>query len=303
MEIQYVREFVTLAKYENYLVAAEELYISQSSLSKHIMALEKEFGFPLFSRTTRKVQLTNYGRIFLPYAQRIIDADAEFRNEMAVMKNTIRDSIQFGVIPAFSSYKIGDAVMEFKQKFPHYPIILEEGANEALIRNLKDGSCNMILVRTYDEPLCPEITTIPLLRDKIALITTAEGIFDQNRTSVSWEELEQLELLTSTSSQQAKMLASISEQFNIKLHVVSRLSRTHSIIGMLHKGVGNAALLNKAVSATLMEELDFRILDIEPPVYNTVFLAYMKDRPVTSAMRNFIDIAVKHAAKGEFAHV
>ena len=80
MEVQYVREFLTLVKYGNYLAAADELFISQSTLSKHIFALEKELGLSLLNRTTRKVQLNQYGAAFLPYAQKMVEADSDFRN-------------------------------------------------------------------------------------------------------------------------------------------------------------------------------------------------------------------------------
>lgn len=82
MEVQYVREFLTLVKYGNYLAAADELFISQSTLSKHIFALEKELGLSLLNRTTRKVQLNQYGAAFLPYAQKMVEADSVSCNKL-----------------------------------------------------------------------------------------------------------------------------------------------------------------------------------------------------------------------------
>jgi LysR family transcriptional activator of glutamate synthase operon len=303
MDIQYIREFVCLAKFRNYMNAAEELFISQSSLSKHIIALEKELGFPLFNRTTRKVGLTQYGTTFLPYAQRIIDADAEFRNKVAMMKTEVRNSVRFGVLPAFLSYNMEDGLADFRHKFPQYPFSLVEGANSMLLQHLKDGTCNIAMIRTFEEPLSSEFKAIPLLQDRISLITVSGSIFDTDRPYVTWQELEQAKLLTSTSSQQARMLDTFTKRMNIHLNIISRLSRMPTIVEMLRKGLGNAALLNKTVSATFQNDLNFRILDIEPPLYNTVSLVYLKDRPVTAAMRSFIDTLLPHVAKGDFAHV
>ena len=69
MEIEYIKEFVVLAETENYLEAAESLFISQSTLSKHIKIIEKELDVQLFDRTTRKVHLNKYGKMFLKYAK------------------------------------------------------------------------------------------------------------------------------------------------------------------------------------------------------------------------------------------
>ena len=68
MEISYFNEFVILAETRNYWAASERLYIGQSSLSKHIKTLESQLGAPLFDRTSRKVELTEFGAKMLPYA-------------------------------------------------------------------------------------------------------------------------------------------------------------------------------------------------------------------------------------------
>lgn len=73
MELNHVKEFIALTKTENYLEAAENLFISQSSLSKHIKSLEAELGTTLFDRTTRQVKLNEAGKVFLKYAQQLID--------------------------------------------------------------------------------------------------------------------------------------------------------------------------------------------------------------------------------------
>ena len=178
MEVQYVREFLTLVKYGNYLAAADELFISQSTLSKHIFALEKELGLSLLNRTTRKVQLNQYGAAFLPYAQKMVEADSDFRNKLADMKSTTRDSIRLGVLPAFLAYHTEDAVIEFRRKFPQFPISLVEGSNTVLMSNLKEGICNLALVRSFDKPLPSELVAAPLIRDQVTLIILPGSLFD-----------------------------------------------------------------------------------------------------------------------------
>jgi len=289
MEVQYVREFLTLVKYGNYLAAADELFISQSTLSKHIFALEKELGLSLLNRTTRKVQLNQYGAAFLPYAQKMVEADSDFRNKLADMKSTTRDSIRLGVLPAFLAYHTEDAVIEFRRKFPQFPISLVEGSNTVLMSNLKEGICNLALVRSFDKPLPSELVAAPLIRDQVTLIVLPGSLFDDGRTSLRWEELDQVELLTSTSSQQAAALAAFSQKFGCHLNIISRLSRTPSILEMLRKGIGNAALLQRTVSKYYQRHENFRILDLEPPLYSTVSLVYRENTPLTPAMRAFID--------------
>ena len=74
LDVNLIKEFVLLSDVCNYARAAEDLFIAQSTLSKHIMSLEKQLGHPLFSRSTRRVTLTEFGISFLPYAHSLLNA-------------------------------------------------------------------------------------------------------------------------------------------------------------------------------------------------------------------------------------
>ena len=93
METGYIREFVMLADCLNFSEAAERLFISQSSLSKHIRALERELGGELFVRTTRTIRLSEMGTVYLPYARKIADLcdQAEVRGGSAAPRRRVPD--------------------------------------------------------------------------------------------------------------------------------------------------------------------------------------------------------------------
>lgn len=93
MELSHLKEFIVLAKIENYLEAAENLYISQSSLSKHIKSLEAELGTTLFDRTTRQVKLNEAGRVFLKYAQQMIEIQYQFNTALLNLKEAEEQSL------------------------------------------------------------------------------------------------------------------------------------------------------------------------------------------------------------------
>ena len=73
MEIDYLYEFSVIAQMGSFSDAVDELNISQSSLSKHIIYLEKELDIQLFNRTTRSVRLSEAGKKILPYARQIYE--------------------------------------------------------------------------------------------------------------------------------------------------------------------------------------------------------------------------------------
>lgn len=73
MHIDYYREFIELARRLSFTEAAAHLYITQPALSKHISALEREFGAELFVRDRRNVQLSEAGRILYGFASNLVD--------------------------------------------------------------------------------------------------------------------------------------------------------------------------------------------------------------------------------------
>lgn len=89
MKIQSIREFLTLSEVKNFNYASERLFLSQPTLSRHIKELEEELGVPLFSRTTRHVELTEYGQYFLPFAHQIVSAEDEYTEGLAKMRRAL----------------------------------------------------------------------------------------------------------------------------------------------------------------------------------------------------------------------
>ena len=88
MNIKYLEEFLTLADTLNYSEAADKLYISQSTLSKHIIAIENELEFHLFDRDTRHISLSESGKAFYGYAKTIVNT---YRNGTESIKKDLVD--------------------------------------------------------------------------------------------------------------------------------------------------------------------------------------------------------------------
>lgn len=74
MQVGYLEEFLELVNYMNFTVAARKLNLTQSALSKHMAALEREFDVVLVDRSKQQIELTQQGRIFCEEASRILDA-------------------------------------------------------------------------------------------------------------------------------------------------------------------------------------------------------------------------------------
>jgi len=129
MELKYIREFLEIAKCSNFLESADNLEMSQSALSKHIQALEKDLKTELFKRTTRKVFLSESGKIFLPYAEQLYEIYRDMQRQLKefVAKDRMRLSICCS--PLMGNYGIMQDISDFKKKNPEADFHLVEYNN------------------------------------------------------------------------------------------------------------------------------------------------------------------------------
>ena len=124
MESKQVEYFLIVADTGSFSAAAQALYISQSSLSKQILALEKELDFQLFDRSKRKIALTPAGETFLKHARSLHSAYQTMLGEVAQYKNT--PALMIVAIPVIAQYGITTCIAEFKTSHPDIQLTLEE---------------------------------------------------------------------------------------------------------------------------------------------------------------------------------
>ena len=75
MKIEYLQQFITLSQVKNYQKMADDLFISQSTLTKHVQSLEKDLGYQLVRRKRRNFELTDSGLLVVRYGQGLLNAN------------------------------------------------------------------------------------------------------------------------------------------------------------------------------------------------------------------------------------
>lgn len=116
MDLNHIREFLEIAECGNFLESADNLEIAQSALSKHIQSLEKELGTKLFNRTTRKVFLSEGGKIFLPFAREFTEIYRDMQESLKEFIAKERMKLSIGCIPLMANYGIMQMLSEFECK-------------------------------------------------------------------------------------------------------------------------------------------------------------------------------------------
>jgi DNA-binding transcriptional LysR family regulator len=113
--------FISVARTLSFSEAARRNYVSQSSVSRYIRDLEKEFGVKLFERTRRDVALTNEGKLLLPYAQDIIDTLNKATSVIRQLNNGSGGRLSLAYDATSAKYPI-KCLRKFTKKYPEIAV-------------------------------------------------------------------------------------------------------------------------------------------------------------------------------------
>ena len=186
MTIKQLEYLIELARTKNFTNASDKLYISQSSLSKQIRALESEVGVQLLSRSTRTVDLTSAGEEFVQYAKEITHTYNLMMNAMQAYGKSSQETLRISIIPVASSYGILENITEFRRFYPEIEIIMDEQDPVIAMKNLLSRKVDACILRNclLSDDRC---RMIPLITDEMVLIASAEHPL-ANRQSISLSE-------------------------------------------------------------------------------------------------------------------
>lgn len=169
MEMSQLVYFRTTAQLEHFTRAAEQLHITQPSLSKAISNLEAELGTPLFDREGKRVRLNAYGQAFLRQVEKILDLTDEAAFMIRDMKSGCRGQVRIGSsFPITPPSDVFYYQYQFFQTQPDVALFLHVHSPGRVVSLLEERELDFGISQT---PLArPGLISEPLYTDKIGLI-------------------------------------------------------------------------------------------------------------------------------------
>lgn len=126
-----LRVFITAAKTLNFTKCAEQLYISQPAVSKHIGELESRYKVQLFERSGSRLALTEAGRVMLEHAERIADGYRRLQYEMDLFTDRLGGELKVGASTTIAQYVLPQVLARFTARFPEVKVSLASGQQRA----------------------------------------------------------------------------------------------------------------------------------------------------------------------------
>ncbi|WP_204300931.1 LysR family transcriptional regulator [Actinoplanes campanulatus] len=175
VQLQQLRYFVAVAEFRHFTQAADELGVSQPTLSKQIHTLEMSLGAPLFERIRGGVTLTVAGETLLPLAQRMIaDADAA-RDAVADIVGLRRGEVRLGATPSLCSSLLPIVLRGYRAEHPGIRLHVTEGSSQDLIADLLAHTLDLALIVLPEQGADPALETVEVLRESLVVASVASG--------------------------------------------------------------------------------------------------------------------------------
>lgn len=143
MNMKQFRYVLILADKGSFSKAAEELNVSQPSLSQYIKRIEHDLGVILFDRTGGNVRLTDAGLVYIEAGRKILDTEKQMQKQFSDLTANQAGSIVVGIAPTRCQYLMPEIVKRFKKIYPGMHISIEERFIGNLVEDAEHGEFDL----------------------------------------------------------------------------------------------------------------------------------------------------------------
>ncbi len=183
MENFRLKVFRTVAKNLSFTRAASELFISQPAITKHIQAIENEYGLRLFNRNGSKIYLTHAGKVLYDYSNKLLNLQKELENVLNTFKEKQTGSLRLGASTTIAQYVIPPILSKFHKKFPHFQLFLHSGNSNQIADLLLNGEIDLGIVEGKIKN--KDIKYIKFINDELVAVTNSNNkILSKNKLTL-----------------------------------------------------------------------------------------------------------------------
>ncbi|MDD3184317.1 MAG: LysR family transcriptional regulator [Anaerostipes sp.] len=289
MTLNQLYYFQTVAKLQHYRLAAQELNISQPSLSRSIATLEDELDIVLFQHVGRNIELTKYGIILLEHVEKILkEVDSATHHMKQLSDGFGRIDLAY-VYPLSTSY-IPHNVRQFLNEEKNHDIEFSftQSYTKEMIKGLKNHIYDIIFASHAENE--PDIEFFPIQINDLVIITPKGHPLSKEK-EITLDCLTQYPVIGyDTNSGLGNILNSIFSEHKIHPNITCQCPDENSIASLVAEDFGIAIVSN----IEQIQNANIEILPITSPhLTHTVYMAYLKENYQITVVKRFIKFIKK----------
>ncbi|WP_173021194.1 LysR family transcriptional regulator [Secundilactobacillus folii] len=247
MDTNKLAAFVDLAQTLSYTETAAHRYTTQATISKQIMAFEKELNVQLIDRSHRQISLTWAGQTILPFAREILGSQNAMMAELNRQQKSRNMALTIHSIPSIAQYKAFNLMASFTHAYPKIDLHFAESETPQLLPSLNQGESDVIFTRLFGESK-PEYDTAVIDTDRfVVVMPKGDSLADTEKITIDRLRTHHFLMLDETTNLYQPVMTLLTKA-NIKPKVVYKGERIDLILGMVSQGMGVSIMMAKSLN-------------------------------------------------------
>ncbi|MCD8369941.1 MAG: LysR family transcriptional regulator [Clostridiales bacterium] len=294
MDIRSYEYMVAIAEHGSISRAAEQLFITQSALSKFLQRTEQMLGLRLFQRLGNHLVLTEIGRQYVETGRKIILLDQELEDEMAMERARQKGQIRLGCGMGRTSFILGDILPAFYRKYPDIQIYTRSETGQVQLDELQHNRLDLGLLSDLERLSGLEYRIVDVASLVVAappgssLAVHAKHVEGAPYPVISRETLEQVPLIIMRSTTRSgNLVRRVLAQYRLNLRIILEVSDVRSLMDAVEKGLGAGMFISVPRGSRSLEY--FSIEGLELPEQST-YLVFRSDKKLSPAMRYLAEL-------------
>jgi DNA-binding transcriptional LysR family regulator len=289
-----LKVFYTVAKRLSFTKSADELFISQPAITKHIHELEDEYKAKLFERNGNRISLTKAGNLLFAFAENVFERYDNVAFEINALDKRKEGMLRLGASTTVSQYIVAPLLAKFRNKFKDVQLSLITGNTTYIEKALLDKDIEIGIIEGHSKNT--EISYHPYLKDELVLVCSSQHPLI-NRNELSLDELKDIRFVQREhGSGTLDVIDHALKEAGLnaaELQVEIRLGSTESIKSYLMNAPCMAFISIHAITDQLKSG-ELKVIDVDGLSIERTFYIITLQGKITGLADLFFHFAQKH---------
>ena len=294
ISLRQLRAFWLVAQEGSMTRAAERMHLTISALSMLVRTLEDELGMRLFERTTRRVDLTEAGRQFLPAVRDVFFALESGLQTLQESRRRKSERLVVVTSPLLAATLVPLVIARFREAYPNVAVTLVDAPVDQVVATVRDGKADFGVCTA--DLAANDLVTEVLYQDTLVLACSPDHAMAAQR-EVRWAELtEQPLILLSSGTGLRRLVNQALGQQTLKLKPAFEVANVQTVVGLVAAGLGVSVLPAYSLARADAKKV-VAVPLAEPVVTREIIALCTRARPFSTAAEAFLKLLKRCATQ------
>lgn len=285
MTLNQLRYFCTASRCHSITKAAEELYVTQPTVSVAIRDLEIEFGISLFYRKGNQLILTQEGEAFYEKATYILQYCNELQADYSSMSR-VKPPLRIGIPPMLSTVFFPELLTAFHQDHPEIAVVLEEYGSVRACDLVQNDTLDLALVN-MEQYNIDKFHNVVLANDQVVFCVNKDHRLADKEIVTTKEMSKELLIFFNADSVQNQLLKTRFEMDGYIPNIVMRSSQIYTTLQFIKTGKYSCFLYSSMLDKFTDSEITG--IPLNPPIHIKIGMIWKKGKYISGDMQTFLN--------------